>query len=212
MRCSFRPWLYNMLLLALGLLLLDNTSIPNGGLKKRYRIEEGSQLYLKGSSNVNTFTCDCEDKYTDQLLDIERSGGYARFKNMDLLLKIKNFNCHNRKIDDDMQKALKADQYPYIRISLIDSWQNARCLEGGCKGWFDVQAKVNVSITNVVKEQTIAARVRLLGPDKFQLQGNSALQMSAFGVKPPEAMFGMIKVNDWINFHFDLIIWVGNEQ
>lgn len=192
-------------LLISALFLMGNTVAP---IKKRYYIEDGSRLYLKGSSNVNTFTCDCGDQYPPQVLEVERKGGYAKFRNVQLQLKSRNFDCHNRKIDADMQKALKADQYPHISISLNDTWQDPKCLDGSCKDWFDVRANVNLTITNVTKTQSIAAKARVLGPNRLQLIGESAVQMSAFGINPPEAMFGMIKVNDWISFHFDLRIVV----
>ncbi|MDO8368745.1 MAG: YceI family protein [Saprospiraceae bacterium] len=180
--------------------------------KKRYQIESGSRLYLKGTSNVNAFTCDCEDQYAGQVAEVDRKGGYARFRNVDLHIKSRNFDCHNRKIDIDMQKALKTDQYPHIKISLVDTWQDPKYLDGECKDWFDVQANVNITITNVTKLQSIPAKARVLGPNRFQLRGQNALQMSAFGIEPPEAMMGMIKVNDWITFHFDLIILIDEIQ
>lgn len=202
-------WIRPFLFLAVVVFLMGNTT---AGEKKRYSIEPGSRLYLKGTSNVNAFTCDCQDQYTGQVLEVERNGGYARFHNVSLLLKSRNFDCHNRKIDCDMQKALKADQYPHIKISLVDTWQNPKCLSGECKDWFDVQANVNITITNVTKLQSIPAKAKILGPNRFQLRGENALQMSAFGITPPEAMFGMIKVNDWITFHFDLIVVVDEVQ
>ena len=203
-------WAFNGLLIIVGIFLLgSSTGVKKVVLKKHFLIEDGSKLYLKGTSNVNAFTCDCEDQYARKVLEIDRTGGYARFKNADLGLKSKNFDCHNRKIDVDMQKALRADEYPNIKISLLDTWQNEKYLDGKCKDWFPIQAKVNITITNVTKEETISAQAKMIGPNRVQLRGEKALQMSAFGVDPPKAMFGMIKVNDWITFHFDVIVQLG---
>ncbi|MEI6409586.1 MAG: YceI family protein [Bacteroidota bacterium] len=206
------PWAYKFLFLIAAACLLGNTNSDNNPIKKRFRIEDGSKLYLKGTSNVNAFTCDCQDQYCEQTLEADYNGGYARFKNADLTLKSKKFDCHNRKIDCDMQKALKSDQYPLIKISLLETSQNPKSLNGGCKDWFDVQANVKITITNVTKTESIPAKAKVLGPDRFLLQGENALQMSAYGINPPEALFGMIKVNDWITFHFDLIVSIGEVQ
>ncbi len=176
--------------------------------KKRFHLEAGSRLFLRGTSNVNNFTCDCEDQYAEQVIEMEPNGAYARFHHAELLLKSKNFDCHNRKMDVDMQKALQSSVYPHIKVALIDSWQDAKCLKTNCKDWFDVQAKVKITIRDVTKELSIPAKAKQTGPNRFQLQGEQALQMSAFGIDPPEAMFGMIKVNDWIVFHFDLLVQV----
>ena len=113
--------------------------------KRRYQIEDGSRLYLNGTSNVNSFTCACEDQYAGQVLAVERKGGHARFSNVDLLLKSKNFDCHNRKFDNDMQTALKPSQFPYIKFSLVETWQDPNCLDGGCRDGFAVQHIVNTT-------------------------------------------------------------------
>ena len=208
---TFR-WTNWLVFFAFGILLTAATNDHTNPVKKRYQIVEGSKLYLKGTSNVNNFTCDCENRYGEQTVEVDRNGGYARFRNVDLTLPIKRFDCHNRKIDNDMQKALQADRYPNIRIALVDTRQNPKCLDGNCHDWFDVQAKVNITITQVTKEQTIAAKARSLGSNRFQLRGEQSVQMSGFGIEPPQAMFGLIKVNDWISFHFDLIVDVGEMQ
>lgn len=205
-------WANPFVFLLAGILLTGSIPLHTNVAKKRFQIEEGSRLYLKGTSNVNSFTCDCGERYAEQMLEVDRNGGHARFNNVHLLMKSKLFDCHNRKIDNDMQKALQADRYPHIKIALLDSRQQAKCLDGGCKDWFDVQAKVNITITKVTKELTIAAQARMIGPDRFELRGEQALQMSAFGIDPPEAMFGMIKVHDWITFHFNLIVRVGEGE
>lgn len=201
---------FSQLLSFLSILMLLGSH--SAGEKKHYLIESGSKLYLKGTSNVNKFTCDCEDQYDGQILEAERNGGYVRYRNVDLILKSKNFDCHNRKIDKDMQKALKADDYPYIKVSLIDTWQDPKCLNSQCQDWFDVKANVKITIANVTKTQSIDAKAKVLGSNRFQLQGQSPMQMSAFGIEPPEALMGMIKVNDWITFHFELIVRVDEVQ
>ena len=212
MYCTNYRWLSWLFICTTGFLLMSATTHHSNPVKKRYQIASGSRLYLKGTSNVNSFTCDCDQQYQEQTLEIDRNGGYARFKNVDLAIPVKRFDCHNRKIDHDMQKALKADQYPHIRIALVDTRQNAQCLDGNCKDWFDVQARVKITIGPSTKEQPLAGKARKIGPRRFQLRGEQALQMSAFGIDPPEAMFGLIKVDDWITFHFDLLIDIGELQ
>ena len=176
--------------------------------KRHYQIQPESKLYLKGTTNVNCFTCNCTDQFPAKYLDVESQGGYARFQNADLKINTQNFNCHNRKIEADMEKALQADVYPYIGIELEETWQNAQCLASDSKDWFPVKAKIRLTITKVTKDQIVLAKARRISPGRFQLLGEKALQMSEYGIEPPEAMFGMIKVNDWITFHFDLTVQV----
>ncbi|MDX2279250.1 MAG: YceI family protein [Saprospiraceae bacterium] len=197
-----------VLLLLLLIDLTGSTWHKTDNLKKRLRIEQGSRLYLKGTSNVNKFTCDCADQYPEQILEAKSAGGYVQFQKGSLHLKTKKFDCHNRKIDADMQKALDADHFPTIKVALVDALQDIKCLHGGCKDWFDVKANVLITIKETTNKEFLHAKVKIIAPDRLLVRGEKALQMSTFGVNPPEALFGMIKVDDWITFHFDLILTV----
>jgi hypothetical protein len=202
------PGFLNTSLAILCLILAGFTADSSPANRKRIRIEDQSRLYLQGTSNVNSFTCDCEDRFEPLLIEAELNNGYSRFRNAGLSLGVKKLNCKNRKIDTDLQKALLADQYPDIRVSLVDTWQNTKCTDGSCYNWFDVQANVMITIAGVSSKEFIRAKARMLGPNRFQLRGEKWLKMSSFGIIPPEAMFGMIKVNDDITFHFDLVVVV----
>ncbi|MCC7245440.1 MAG: YceI family protein [Saprospiraceae bacterium] len=177
-------------------------------VKKYFTIERESKLYLNGSTNVNHFTCHCEDRFNRQMFTVEKRSNQANFTNTGLQIRSDNFNCRNRKIEADMEKALKANQFPNIKISLLETKQDVRCLDPNFRDWFDVQAKVSITITNATKTETIQARARCEGNNRFRLIGKTDLRMSNFGVAPPEAMFGMIKVNDDITFNFDLVVLV----
>jgi hypothetical protein len=176
--------------------------------KKRYAIVKPSRLYLQGTTNVNTFTCDCEDQFSTQEVDVESNGGIARFRSTRLSMTTRKFNCKNAKMDRDMHKALKADQFPKISMELVETRQNPDHLKGSA--WFDVDAKVKITITGVTKEKHIKAQARKVSQNQFALKGSETVQMTEFGIDPPEAMFGLIKVNDPITFHFDLTIQLEN--
>lgn len=189
--------------------LFGSGSRSGAPVKVRYQITEESKLFLKGTTNVNTFSCDCTDRFPPKYLDAESQGGQTRYKNAGIRITVDNFNCRNRKIESDLQKAMKSGTYPHISIDLSETWQDERCLNGKCKDWFEVTAKARITITNVTKERTIYAKAKVLGNNRFLLRGEESLNMSEFGIEPPHAMFGLIKVNDKITFHFDLTVEAG---
>ncbi|MBK9336415.1 MAG: YceI family protein [Lewinellaceae bacterium] len=188
-----------------GAVLVTNFRPPE---KKRYSIVKPSRLYLQGTTNVNTFACDCEDQFISQELQVESGGAVSKFRNARLSMTTRKFNCKNAKMDRDMHKALQADTYPKIRIDLQEARYNPEHLKGAGTAWFDVDAKVQITITGVTKERHIKAQARKIIQNQFALKGSESLQMSEFGIDPPEALFGMIKVNDLIAFHFDLVIQI----
>lgn len=199
-------WLFAACLFTLGAAPATDEMQKTG--RVWFLIEDDSRLYLAGTSNVNKFTCHCEDRYEQQVLEYHQSSGYLRFGKLQLNMRTNHFDCHNRKIDADLQKALRADEYPHIRVAFTDAGIEQKCLEKNCTGWFPVKINTEVTITNVTKKVFMEAEARLVGPGGLQLRGQKSLNMSQFGVSPPEAMFGMIKVNDLITFHFDLKIQI----
>ena len=199
-----------LILLVLSLFALFGASAHTVLRIKSYQLEETSKLYLKGTTNINAFTCECQERYQENTVEAEINGGHVRLRRAELMMRPAMFNCHNRKIETDLQKALKADQHPGIKIALTEVWIDPKCLEGACKDWFDVSAKVQITLAGNTRSEHLAAKAKSLGNNRFLISGSKALQMTAFGVTPPEAMFGMIKVNDWINFHFDLSVAVRN--
>lgn len=182
--------------------------LPDRTVKKRFLIEDNSRLFLKGTSNVNKFTCDCEDSYPAQTFEVESTGPQAKFQNTGLTLATRKFNCHNAKMDHDMQKALKADKYPTIRVDLLETKQDMNQLKSGARNGFEVQAKAKLTICGVTRSQQVIAKAQVLSDGYFRLTGYQSILMTDFGIEPPTALFGMIQVDNKIDFHFDLYVRV----
>lgn len=189
-------------------ILAGGTARHDAYTKIRYQLDDDSRLYLKGTSNVNTFICDCQDRFDTQVIETEHKAGITKYRYAELRMRTQTFNCHNRKIDSDMHKALKADRFPLIKVALLETRQPPHCLEGNCPDWFDVQAKVAITITDATRTETLPARARIIGPNRFQIRGNKMLAMTDFGIAPPQAMLGLIQVNNAIAIYFDLTIQV----
>jgi len=90
-----------------------------------FDILHGSKLYLEGSSNVNTFTCDCET--LDDLaplrlgMEVDHQQNQAMFESARLKIKAESLDCGHKGINRDMYESLKSDQHPYISIELEDA-------------------------------------------------------------------------------------------
>ncbi|MGI9158415.1 MAG: YceI family protein [Saprospiraceae bacterium] len=177
-----------------------------GYMKKHFTIADNSRLSLKGVSNVNTFTCNCEERYNPQIFELEQQEGRARFLQTSLKISTRKFNCQNDKIDHDMRKALKAEKFPYIQIDLLETRQDVGSFRSGDRDWFDIQAKVRITICGVQRIKTIPAKAMALSDSTFRLKGVQPIVMSEFGIAPPSALFGLIQVQDQIDFHFDLFL------
>lgn len=188
----------------LGMIVFFSSAHSN--LRQKYRIERNSKLQLKGSSNVNTFDCDCQDYFPEEEVSFETiPPDRIQFHNTQIRIRTKQFNCHNGKIDQDMQKALKADRYPYIEIDLVEvSGLQPEQIQKG--GWVDVDVKVKITICGTSRYRTINAQLLQKSDKQVRVKGLKELRMTDFNVDPPEAMFGLIKVDNEIAIQFDLYV------
>jgi hypothetical protein len=171
-----------------------------------YYIESGSRLYLRGSSNVTSFTCECHcyDPAQAHAYRVEAgqaSGNYA-FRQTLLRLPTRSLDCGHRGINSDMYATLKAEAYPHVSIELL----SVRLPSLSIHETANLQALVAITIAGVRHEEWINVRVQCMDDDRYRFTGSKPLSMARFGLRPPSPMMGLVKVSDRIDIHLDLAI------
>lgn len=170
-----------------------------------FDIEKGSKLFIEGSSNVNSFECESKDEFLNQLSritfsDDERS---LNFTSTSLRLRTTLLDCDNSKMNRDLCEALKSEDYPYITIELHD----AVIIEGSPKRLdsnFIVRCSASMSITNVTRKVSLDVKAKNLGNGRFRFYSTTRLLMTDYGVEPPTALLGLIKVRNSIRIVLDI--------
>jgi hypothetical protein len=199
-------------LFLLNFIALASDTIPV--TEGKFRILPGSRVYLEGTTNVNKFKCDCGNNFDSNPYQVRNvDGNKMEFANTQLLLPIEFFDCKNRKMERDLQKALKADQFPIVRIQLeniIIPKSHLSSIESGT--WTNATALVNISLAGVTRQHEIPVKTKKGLPAQFLFSGHQSMKMTDFKVTPPEALFGMIKANDEITFYFDLVLQLKQNQ
>ena len=171
-------------------------------------IEEGSRLFIEGTSNINSFECLCNDRFNPKnvRVSVDDDRKTISFSGTTLALKTAALDCDNSKINKDLCTALKADEYPTINIVLHEaSVLGASVNEGD---WTDIKATATLTITDQSRKVSLAVKGRKLSGNRFRFVSIKDLQMTDFGIEPPTALFGLIKVRDHIKINFDLIVKV----
>jgi hypothetical protein len=171
-------------------------------------IEEGSRLFLEGTSNINSFECLCKDQFGARTAkaSVDEGGRRVTFTNTSLALKTQTLDCDNSKINRDLCAALRADEYPNITITLHEA-----IVEGGLNedGWADITATATLTITDQSRKLPLSVKGKRLSGNRFRFVSVKELMMTDFGIEPPTALFGLIKVRDKIKINFDLIVRTG---
>ncbi|WP_127845214.1 YceI family protein [Psychroflexus aestuariivivens] len=153
-----------------------------------------SEIYIKGTSNVNSFDCHYTGNLGGEVLQVKYTIGdnKLKFENTKIKLASDEFDCGGRRINQDFRELLTSSQFPEIEIELL-------------------------SIENIGNEFKITSRVKLAGisntynfkVEKFENDryvGELLVNICDFDLVAPKKMMGMIVVDEEIDIHFDLAL------
>ena len=185
-----------------------------------------SRLILEGSSNVTDWRCtgtslegemsvaaplDKINAVIDRIEDgniavwmanpAEGRFAQPRFR---MRIPIANFRCGNRVMERDMSQALKADRHPVIDFEFTE-------LRGNVNHDLDAQnyqAKIagQLMLAGASREVEVLVRAERIAPDQFRIRAELPVRMTDFGIRPPVALFGMVKAKDELLVRFDLTL------
>jgi polyisoprenoid-binding protein YceI len=196
----------------LGLLLLIAVSFPRlernaENVENRpFQILPGSQLFLKGNSNVTPFTCHCLQAFQPQQfsMTLRQQSNTAVFQNTRLQIETKKLDCGNRGMNRDMHQTLKADAHPYISIRL----QEVRFRPAPNGGLGTLTAKAALTVTGQTRTVQMQVKTQQSADNNYRFISAVSMKMTDFGITPPTALLGLVKVDDQIDIHFDLLVQV----
>ena len=194
-------WFY--LLLVVGL----PSASPN--FQVVYQIDAKSRMFLNGSTNINTFQCFCKDQYQAATLTgtINERNRSIQFNKAQLLIKTELISCKNKLMNKDLHKALKSDEFPYIKMELLEAVPQQNQPQLVLNNWYTYKATTHLTIAGVTKPVVVTVQVNKQSPHLYRLIASKELLMSDFKVKP-RTPFNMIKIDDLIIINFDLQVLV----
>lgn len=178
--------------------LISFSFITNETVKEvEVELTSESFLYIKGTSNINTFTCVYDAATLARKVPVQfiEKGNTLHFKNVALHLENKGFNCGNKGINNDFHDLLQTKKYPDIHFELLQITKNQEA----------VDASVAITIANIKKHYTFPVQTSDGGSS---IEGVLCLNITDFDLTPPKKMMGMIVVREDIEivFNFDVEI------
>lgn len=174
--------------------LLSMFSQKNDENKIEVKIKEGSHLFIKGTSNVNKFTCNYLKPIEPQIFTLsyqDHKNGWL-LDDANLSLESASFDCGGRRINDDFEELIQTSQFPAIRIEVFEIMPEKS----------NLRAKIAVSIAGVTKSLPVPVTLEK-GKDVIY---TSVLKLNIedFNLDTPTKMMGLIKVNEEISIHVNL--------
>lgn len=162
------------------------------------RLESGSVIAIDGTSTVNSFTCRASD--VEGRASLPSAAGSTKEVDVVIVVPVTGFDCGKRRMNADMQKAMRADEFPAIRFEL----DRAELL--GSRGENEHRLAVHGYLFIAGEQRPVSmAVVGRPGSDgRMHLVGRASMLMSDFGIDPPSALLGMVQAHDQIVVRFDL--------
>lgn len=171
-----------------------------------FSFEKGSKVSIDGTTNVKDFICASAKLFAPQNAELKQGDSEKiSFNNAALEFNTSSLNCGNNGMNRDMMKAMKADRFPVISVKLTDA-QMERGKTLSLSGWTTIKINVSISMAGSTKNAFIIVQGKQTGNGRYRFVGQYSMLMTDFGINPPTALFGMVKVMDAIIVRFDLII------
>lgn len=191
-----------MRILLLFLLALISSYKPIDDAKiHQWVVTRGCSLTVNGSTNVNKFNCaiafynqtDTLSFHTNYSSEIVKMSGKMR-------LPVENFDCHNPMMSKDLQKTLKAKEFPHLEIHFISlsRFPNRELNNDKIKG------VLIIKLAGVSKKIEIEYQTKKIDTNKLTLIGKKRITFSDFNIIPPRKLGGMIKTNNELDIEFVL--------
>lgn len=181
--------------------------VANTGM---YRIESQSRLLLNGTTNINKFACDCVETFPAQQFSTEETDDEnctIDFANTRIAINVRSLDCGNKMMNKDLQTTLQASRHPYIEMELLRvEIEKCALNEGSSQTEHGYSALTKLEINGRSHNYWLAADVYPASHNQLRLVSKVAVDMSDFGITPPTAALGLIKVHDRITIELDIYV------
>jgi hypothetical protein len=189
------------------LLMLSPTLAAFAGLAPVLTLQPESRLWVEGTSNVRPFACEAKQLAvqveTEQGRVVQRVvAGEKAVRAVVVTVPAKSLDCddNNKKMNEHMLKAIKAEENPSIEFRL-ESYDLTHEEYGA-----SVLLDGTLQLGGVEKQVRINATASSVAEGVLRVTGAYELRMTDYGLKPPKLMMGAFKVNDPVKINFDLLL------
>ena len=166
-----------------------------------------SKLWIDGTSNLHGWSC----KATALDAAIDLDAGLATqiatappkaLKRVQVKVPVKSLKCGHDAMDNNLYKALKADETADISYILA----TFEAAPGEAKDTFTLHTVGTLAIAGTEKKIEMDVVATRLADGSVTAKGLVPIKMTDFGIKPPTAIFGRLKTGDEVKVNFELMV------
>lgn len=163
---------------------------------EEFNVLPSSTLEIKGSSNVNNFTCvfKMEDIST---VSVNYNVQKQKFESALVQFPVASFDCGGRMINSDFRDLLQENKFPKLSLRLMEivPLEEDKAL-----------ISLEFEIAGVKKLYKVPVSFAVM-KGYYSSRGHVELDIRDFGLTQPKKLFGMIVISNKIdiNFKFDFV-------
>jgi len=170
----------------------------------RLAVAPESKLWIEGGSNLHGWSCKASS--IDAMIDVDeaflKSSSPTLLKKVQVKVPVRNLKCGHGGMDNNLYKALKADDTPDISYIL----GTFDAVPGETNDSFVVHTVGKLTIAG--KENTVRMDVRAerLPDGAVRAVSEVPVLMTDYGVKPPTALLGTLRTGNKVLVKFELFV------
>jgi polyisoprenoid-binding protein YceI len=172
----------------------------------RIAVSPESKLWIEGTSNLHGWSCNAEKFEAAIELDAAAVAELATatpkaLKRVEVKVPVKALKCGHGGMDDNLYKALKADDKSEISYILA----TFDAAPGEAEG-FTLKTSGTLAIAGKENKLTMDVVATRLPDGTVKATGMVPIKMTDYGIKPPTAMFGTLRTGDEVKVNFALTV------
>ena len=167
--------------------------------QSNYVLNKDYKLTINGGSNLHDWSENVEKVGASGVVNWN-SNGSLEISTLTLTANVQSIkSSEGATMNGKTYKALKSDSHPIITFTLTSPLQVTQ-------GSSSATATGNLSIAGVTRKVTIHAKISSTPNSTINIEGSLPLKMTDFGIDPPTALFGALKVSNDVNIQFKTIL------
>lgn len=170
--------------------------------QSNYIMAGDHSFIIRGSSNIRDWSESANDADGIASISItdEKHFDIDEVRILIRANQIKSMDVEGNVMNKKIYETLKAGQYPTITFIVIST---ARSVAMDGEKHF-IEARGILKIAGVSRIIRLHPAISAEEPEKINIEGDAFLKMSDFDIKPPFALFGLLRVNDDLTVHFKI--------
>jgi polyisoprenoid-binding protein YceI len=172
----------------------------------RLAVGPESKLWVEGGSNLHGWSCKASS--IDAAIDVDEaflkstSVTPTLLKKVTVKVPVRNLKCGHGGMDNNLYKALKADDSPEISYILA----TFDVVPAATSDSFTVKTVGALTVAGTEKPVNMDVTAARLPDGSVKAEGELPLLMTDFGVKPPTALLGTLRTDNKITVKFSLLV------